>query len=263
MIYQTRQHKYKHTLDAALHMLWTVFPQAEIVEEGSLPFVRCKNWYGEDIEPTFDFVIPEYRIAVDLPLHESEYGDLRGKERAVTLAQVRKAKQELTYANNYRWIELDTERINESRNQLIQLANEIYVMKPENGRPSLLTPRLPGDAGFDVVCTEPAVCEPQGYVDIPSDLFMEIPNHLYGVIQARSSTSKKRLLVLPGVIDASFRGRVYTMVYNLSEETVYINKGDRIAQMIFLPRAPHLHLQQVTGMRPTERGVNGFGSTGS
>lgn len=261
MRYLTRKYRYDKFVTDVTHMLWSVFTQCEILSEESLDCVYFEH-NGVQYEPTFDFIVPEYRIAIDFTGYELEYDDAKGKERQVMLLKTRMAKEKLTYNNNYRWIELDPDNLNYARNQLIQFTNELLVLNTVNGKPSLLTPRLQGDAGFDVVCTESAMCEPHGYVDIPSDLFMEIPNHLYGVIQARSSTSKKRLLVLPGIIDSSFRGRIYTMVYNLSDIPVEINKGDRIAQMIFLPRAPHLHLQSVTSLRPSERGESGFGSTG-
>ena len=91
---------------------------------------------------------------------------------------------------------------------------------------------------------------------------MALPNHLYAVVQARSSTSKKNLLILPGVIDAGYRGQIFVMAYNLSNKSIIISKGDRIAQLLIFQRVPWLQIEYVDNLRPSERGHMGFGSTG-
>jgi dUTP pyrophosphatase len=91
---------------------------------------------------------------------------------------------------------------------------------------------------------------------------MAIPDHLYGLVQARSSTSKQELLVLPGLIDPGWRGKILVMTYNLADSSTVIKEGKSIAQMIFLHRVLGLNREDVTRLRPSDRQDRGFGSTG-
>jgi dUTP pyrophosphatase len=230
--------------DEILSMLWTLFPQSSILTNETLQNVPTPN---ANIE--YDIVIPEYRLALDI-----NTGSWRG------------LASDHAFVNNYRYEHIlynkhDKLSINWLRNEIINIINQLSIKKTA-GPTELLSPRLPGDAGWDIVCGENTVCAPHTGTDIPSDLRMEIPNHLYGIIQARSSTSIKRLLVLPGVIDAAYRGKIYVMAFNLTDDPIVINKGDRIAQMLFLPRTPHLHMVMRSELSPSERGDKGFGHTG-
>lgn len=71
-----------------------------------------------------------------------------------------------------------------------------------------------------------------------------------------------------GVIDAGYTGEIKVSIHNATNLTIlserrYVSKGDRIAQLLILPvLTPALELGDVTGMT-TERGENGFGSTGA
>jgi dUTP pyrophosphatase len=66
----------------------------------------------------------------------------------------------------------------------------------------------------------------------------------------------------PGLIDADYQGEVIVCLYNEGNESVHIQPMDRIAQLVFT-LAIHPVMQQVQEFsNATERGVNGFGSTG-
>ncbi len=151
--------------------------------------------------------------------------------------------------------------LNEARNQILSYVNTMQVLTVNGGAP-LLHPRLDGDAGWDIVTENDVICMPGVGTDIGSNLRMALPNHLYAVVQARSSTSKKNLLVLPGVIDAGYRGQIFVMAYNLSNRPITISKGDRIAQLLIFQRVPGLQIEYVDNLSPSERGHMGFGSTG-
>lgn len=236
-------------------MLWSVLSQYQVVENSPVNGVVDDN--GDNI--VFDFVVPECRIAIDFidddQLLSSE--PLDGQAERIALDD---AKESGTRAANYRWITLPT-NVAEARSKLLEKVNEVYV-KEVDGKLHILTPRLQGDAGWDLVCDEDTVCPPGVGTDIPSQVFLEIPNHLYAIVQARSSTSKKRLLVLPGVIDPAYRGQIFTMTFNPTSDPVMVKKGDRISQLLFFYRIPHLHVDPVYELRKSERGSRGFGSTG-
>lgn len=169
--------------------------------------------------------------------------------------------RENAQSRDYRWISVSFASFLEMRNDILYKLNQMDVLDVEGGSP-LLHPKLSGDAGWDIVTQEDIICNPNTGTDIGSNLQMALPNHLYAIVQARSSTSKKNLLVLPGVIDPGYRGRIYVMAYNLSNRPIKVSKGDRIAQLLIFQRVSHLGINIVKELRPSERGTNGFGSTG-
>jgi dUTP pyrophosphatase len=66
----------------------------------------------------------------------------------------------------------------------------------------------------------------------------------------------------PGLIDADYQGEIIVCLYNEGNESVHIQPMDRIAQLVFT-LAIHPVMQQVEDFsNMTERGANGFGSTG-
>ena len=84
------------------------------------------------------------------------------------------------------------------------------------------------------------------------------------VIAARSGLAVKHGVCLAngiGVIDADYRGEIMVGLLNTSDTPFAIHRGDRIAQMLFLPVA-HAAFLQVAALDETERGAGGFGSTG-
>lgn len=77
-----------------------------------------------------------------------------------------------------------------------------------------------------------------------------------GLLLGRSSAGIKGLIVLPGVIDADYTGRIYVMVYTVCPP-LFIPKGSRIAQIIAIDNP----LGYTSESEPY-RGDRGFGSTG-
>ena len=84
------------------------------------------------------------------------------------------------------------------------------------------------------------------------------------VVAARSGLSVKHGVCLSngiGVIDADYRGEILVGLLNTSDTPFDIRRGDRIAQMMFLPVA-HADFIEAAALDETERGAGGFGSTG-
>jgi dUTP pyrophosphatase len=119
-------------------------------------------------------------------------------------------------------------------------------------------------AGFDLSAAED-VRVPAGEIRlVPTGLVIEVPHGCFLGIFARSSTPLKRGLMVAngvGVIDPDYAGpddEIKVQVLNFTRDEVLVNKGDRIAQGIFVPC---LRAQWQEGdTRETSRG--GFGSTG-
>jgi len=92
-----------------------------------------------------------------------------------------------------------------------------------------------------------------------------VPNGYFLGIFARSSTPLKRGLMVAngvGVVDSDYCGpadEVKVQVINVTDASVLVKRGDRIAQGIVLP-APRVAWQEVDEVEQPTRG--GFGSTG-
>ena len=68
-------------------------------------------------------------------------------------------------------------------------------------------------------------------------------------------------IVIDGVIDSGFRGDLFARVYNPGLCSVHVQAGDRIVQAIAMPLL-RMQFVQVDALETSERGENGFGSTG-
>ncbi|KFQ26377.1 hypothetical protein N332_12770, partial [Mesitornis unicolor] len=68
-------------------------------------------------------------------------------------------------------------------------------------------------------------------------------------------------LMAAGVIDEDYRGNVGVVLFNFGKESFEVKKGDRIAQLI-CERICYPELEEVQALDDTERGEDGFGSTG-
>jgi dUTP pyrophosphatase len=121
-----------------------------------------------------------------------------------------------------------------------------------------------GSAGYDVLSRVDLNISPGHRALIPTGFAIEIPSDHYGRIAPRSGLANKNGLdVLGGVIDSSYRGEVHVILINHGESTHKITKGDRIAQLIFERiSTPELTLVTYDTLTTTDRGANGFGSTG-
>lgn len=127
-----------------------------------------------------------------------------------------------------------------------------------------------GDAGFDLYVSETTVVPPGEFVDVPCDLRVALPFSVYGRITGRSSTLRKRhLLVAEGIIDTGYRGQLYSGVFNLGQSEHTIQRGERIAQLILHENIAgryqpvsidHGYFARIPG---DSRGEAGFGSTGA
>ena len=98
---------------------------------------------------------------------------------------------------------------------------------------------------------------------ISTGVAVELPYPVDAQIRPRSSISKKGILTHFGTIDNDYRGVLGVCLTNLSPTTVRIQKGDRIAQLVFSRREEFLNLESVDAISTeTDRGESGWGSTG-
>ena len=122
----------------------------------------------------------------------------------------------------------------------------------------------PGDAGLDLTTVEPLEVPPGGRVAAPTGLAIAVPDGWVGLVHPRSGLARRHGLTVanaPGTIDAGYRGEVQVLLINLGDETVRLQAGDRVAQLLVqeVGRAEVVEVDELDG---TPRGQGGFGSTG-
>lgn len=96
---------------------------------------------------------------------------------------------------------------------------------------------------------------------IDTGVHVEIPEGYVGMLKSKSGLNVQHGITNEGVIDSGYTGSIVVKLYNHTPHGYYIEKGDKISQLVILPIiTPTLEL--VDELEPTERGENGFGSTG-
>ncbi|WP_415425729.1 dUTP diphosphatase [Staphylococcus borealis] len=145
------------------------------------------------------------------------------------------------------------------------------------------------DAGYDIFAAETVILEPQEKAVIKTDIAVNIPEGYVGLLTSRSGVSSKTHLVIEtGKIDAGFQGNMAINIKNDAQRkdflglhlkgidgnplidedmhvflnTYKIKKGDKLAQLVIVPIwTPELkEVEEFSYV--SERGTDGFGSTG-
>lgn len=117
------------------------------------------------------------------------------------------------------------------------------------------------DAGLDIYSTVNTYVPPKGSIIIDTGVHIEIPVGYVGMLKSKSGLNVKHSITSEGVIDAGYTGSICVKLYNNSNEYFKVEKGDKISQLVILPiLTPEIEI--VESLEKTERGNNGFGSTG-
>lgn len=121
-------------------------------------------------------------------------------------------------------------------------------------------------AGADLFAAidEPLTLEPLERALVPTGIRIELPPGYEAQIRPRSGLAAREgvtLLNTPGTIDADYRGEIKAIMVNLSNESVTLTPGMRIAQMVVAP-VSRAAFEQVEALAESARGEGGFGSTG-
>tara|TARA_Y100000310_G_C20366676_1_gene661525 strand:- start:19 stop:618 length:600 start_codon:yes stop_codon:yes gene_type:complete len=126
-----------------------------------------------------------------------------------------------------------------------------------------------GDSGFDLraFLDSPLTLDPLERTLIPTGLRFELSTNTELQVRPRSGMALKHgisVLNTPGTVDEGYRGEVGIIAVNLSNEPYTIKPGDRIAQGIIINVIGQniSNLVKTENLNETERGTEGFGSTG-
>ena len=124
-----------------------------------------------------------------------------------------------------------------------------------------------GSSGMDLAAyiKEDIVINPGDKALVPTGFSLSIPQGFEVQIRPRSGlAAKKSLTVLntPGTIDSDYRGEVKVILINHSKVQFVVKNTERIAQMVICP-VERVKLEEVQELSDTDRGIGGFGSTGT
>ncbi|ESN96684.1 hypothetical protein HELRODRAFT_68359 [Helobdella robusta] len=152
-----------------------------------------------------------------------------------------------------------------NQNKILKLEQEQPVLRFAKLSDNAHTPTKGSKlaAGYDLKSAYDYIVEPHGKTLVLTDLQIALPSGCYGRIAPRSGLAAKNFIdVGAGVIDEDYRGNVGVLLFNFGKDEFKVSKGDRIAQLIleriFLP-----DLVECKSLDETDRGSNGFGSSGS
>ena len=118
-----------------------------------------------------------------------------------------------------------------------------------------------GSAGADCYSRIMWQVHPKEIIRIPLGFAVEIPEGYEMQIRPRSGLTSHGILSQLGTIDSDYRGEVNAVIINNSDENFMIEKYSRICQIVLAP-VEKAEFEIVDNLSDTERGSNGFGSTG-
>lgn len=139
---------------------------------------------------------------------------------------------------------------------------KIVQFDPEHVK--LPTKKRPEDAGYDIFSAESATISSKGYHVFHTGVRLAVPYGWYYEIKGRSGLGFKGICPFIGTLDATYSGLIRVLLYNLSDVDYHVNKGDRIAQILFHRQYEMIpFLVQEFSERYSKRGAAGFGSSGT
>ena len=117
------------------------------------------------------------------------------------------------------------------------------------------------DAGLDLRSPKDITVPAHGSAVIDTGVHVEIPFSCAGFLKSKSGLNVKHGITSEGVIDTGYTGSIVAKLYNNSAKDYHVKRGDKITQLVvMLIGLPDVEL--VDSLEETERGENGFGSTG-
>ncbi len=120
------------------------------------------------------------------------------------------------------------------------------------------------DQGYDVRTNRIIRLMPNDRLKVPLCIKLEMPNNIFCLVQGKSGLANtKGITTIGNVIDSGYRGEINCILLNTSNEEVVFQPNDKIAQLVFLPVVITRLTKVIKINEESDRGNNGFGSTGN
>lgn len=117
------------------------------------------------------------------------------------------------------------------------------------------------DAGLDIKSPVTVTVPAHGSAVIDTGVHVDIWNRYVGFLKSKSGLNVKHNIQSEGVIDSGYTGSIVVKLYNLGDDDYLVERGDKISQLVILPILTPV-IEVVDSLGETERGNNGFGSSG-
>lgn len=118
------------------------------------------------------------------------------------------------------------------------------------------------DAGLDLKSRETKVVCPNSSAIFDTGVHIQLPPNTAGLLVSKSGLNVKHNITSTGLIDEGYTGSIIVKLYNHSNTYYFVNKGDKISQLIIIPVMYCTPKTVESINQNTERGNKGFGSTG-
>ena len=117
------------------------------------------------------------------------------------------------------------------------------------------------DAGYDLYAKEEKVIIGGQSAVFDTGVHIQLPKGTAGVMVSKSGLNVIHDITSTGLIDEGYTGSIKVKLYNQGREPYKVSAGDKISQLVIVPvHTPALEV--VSDLEETERGNNGFGSSG-
>jgi len=146
------------------------------------------------------------------------------------------------------------------------VSKNMLKLKVKRIRKDIILPeyKTEGASGFDLSSSIDSLLKAGEFAVIPTGLIIEVPPGYEAQVRPRSGLAANNgigVLNTPGTIDSDYRGEIKIVLFNFSDKDFHIRKGDRIAQMV-ISKIERVKIIEVENISGSERGTQGFGSTG-
>lgn len=118
------------------------------------------------------------------------------------------------------------------------------------------------DAGLDILSPRSLLIPAHGSGIIDTGVHVQVPNGYAGILMSKSGLNVNHNITSEGVIDCGYTGSIVVKLYNHGPEGYFVKRGDKISQLLLVPVGLHTPVLVDRFEGDTERGNNGFGSTG-
>lgn len=117
------------------------------------------------------------------------------------------------------------------------------------------------DAGFDIRTPKKVYVSPGCSVVINTGVHVAIPEGYGGLLVAKSGLNVRDGILSDGLIDSGYTGSIAVKLYNHGAYKKVFEVGDKVTQLVIFP-IPACKMVEADSLEETERGDNGFGSSG-
>ncbi len=119
------------------------------------------------------------------------------------------------------------------------------------------------DSGLDLYARETKIVRAKDSAKFDTGVHIELPHGTTGFLKSKSGLNVNNGITSEGVIDEGYTGSIVVKLYNNSENDFLVMPGQKISQLVILPVVIPDTLEIVQELEDTERGENGFGSSGA